>query len=675
MSLLARRVMPGAANPGSPGSGETADTSIYTEPFLDEMRLAALSGVSISVNTPTKDASNPLFPTSADTGEWDEDKNYVSVTKDADGWHMHYKGWDGTDYHLGYASSSDGASWTKPNLGIHSYGGDTNNNIILEALFTQAQYDPTSGKWVYTEEDVNVGNNDELFIYTADDPNVAPSLAKTIDTGEGGLVECKGMVRRLDGRWVIYYVKGHTSQARSLYAFVSDSTDLTGDWTRHGLVLESPAGTNQYYAIGPTRIGGVIYALVSRYNSTSEQVWIDAYRSYDGLVWYQADANWIDVGTSGAWDDEMVGFGGRITENSNTWYAYYIGSPEDHAASHPRDSRVGEASIDKQRIGSIGTTGSVTTRVITVAAGATLTVNVDASGGSLDMEVQDSDGNAITNFAEADFDTISTDETGATPTWGGSEMPDDRDLILKFVLSGATLYNFEISDAAPQETPLTIPGLISWLDASQITGVSNGATITEWPDETLQSNEGGNSGSYNEPSYHTGVLNSLPVIRFDDANSEALYWVNPKAGAFTIFAVIKTDDSTADQRIVSSYDGGGSPTASQYILDIQSGGNYRFIRGTDGAMTGGTPDNTWHYLTARTGPSGGIMREDGTQIASDATAYSTRSGQFFIGEDSVEGGAAEYFDGDMAELLFYDRELTDSEVSTIESYLASKYAL
>jgi hypothetical protein len=31
-----------------------------------------------------------------------------------------------------YATSSDGISWTKPSLGIVDYGGNTNNNIVLD---------------------------------------------------------------------------------------------------------------------------------------------------------------------------------------------------------------------------------------------------------------------------------------------------------------------------------------------------------------------------------------------------------------------------------------------------------------------------------------------------------------------------------------------------------------
>lgn len=646
-------------------------TDVYTEHFVDRANVDSFSGVAFGVNLPTKDAGNPLFPTSTETDAWDRDKNYASVWKDDSGWHALYAGLDTSgNAHGCYASSVDGETWTKPNLGLVSYGGTTDNNIVVSGALVHGFYDTKSARWVIVVEP-------DIKIYTAAEADGPYTLAKTISPAlvDTTTPEGKGLVRRADGRWVAYYVAGHDSDDRSIYAYLSDTDDLTGSWTFQGAVLGAAATTNQFYKASPVLDGSRVLLPAPRYNATSEQIWTDLFASEDGLHFWQVDDQWIPVGTAGAWDDEMV-MGGPLTAVGATWHAYYAGYPENHAAALPRDSKIGRASIDHRRIGQVGTTGTLTTVDLIVAAGATLAVNANAAGGTLDIEVQDATGTPLAGFAEADFDTITTDSHTHAPTWGGQPMPDGQTLRLKFVLSSATLYSYEVSDADPDPfTPADITDLSSWLDASQQRGFNQGQTITQWDDESGNGNHGANSTAYTEPEFFATVpaAGHRPAMRFN-GTSDALVWATP-AGAFTIFVVNKHDTTGAIQRVISSYDGGGAVGADEYIIDRTTTA-YRFYRGTDGAITGGTPDTNWHYMTYRTGASGGKIRQDGTDIATTATAYSTGSLQMYIGEDRGGiGGNAEYFDGDIAEIILYARELTDSEVSQVEDYLAAKYGL
>ena len=448
--LLRRRSL---LSPAAPPPSETFDG--FTEPFVSQTYVLSSSGVTFAVNTPTKDAGNPLFTTGTETDAWDRDKSKPSVTKDDDGWHMVYGGIDTSgNWCVCYASSVDGETWTKPNIGRVTYGGNTNNNIILGSETPQQHfYDAPSGKWVLVVEP-------DIDIYTADTVDGVYTLVKTITPATYG--EGKGVVRRADGRWVAYYVAGHGTQTRSVHAYLSDTTDLDGAYTFYGKVLPSAAQTEQFYLLAPTRIGSMFYGAVSRYNKTTEQVHGDLFASTDGLHFQLLDSEWLPRGASTTWDDEMV-YPDRITEVGDDWHVYYGGAPANHAASLPRNSKIGRATIDRGRIGQVGSTGSVTTRDIVVATGATMTVNANASGGTLKIEVQDDTGAVVTGYAEADFDTISTDGYDHVPTWGGLPLPDNQTLRLKFVLSSATLYGYEISDATPiPYDPLTD---IAWHDA------------------------------------------------------------------------------------------------------------------------------------------------------------------------------------------------------------------
>jgi hypothetical protein len=70
---------------------------------------------------------------------WEKAANYVTVIKDGPTYRMYYRGvtetpggeFDGDSEVTCYAESTDGITWTKPNLGLHEFHGSRNNNIML----------------------------------------------------------------------------------------------------------------------------------------------------------------------------------------------------------------------------------------------------------------------------------------------------------------------------------------------------------------------------------------------------------------------------------------------------------------------------------------------------------------------------------------------------------------
>ncbi len=107
--------------------------------LLDLDHIESLDDVELSVCEAEKHPLNPLMPL-GDVHEWDalQARPWHGRTVLFDEADQLFKCWyDGTDlsterwWATGYAESDDGLHWVKPNLGLHAYRGNTDNNICL----------------------------------------------------------------------------------------------------------------------------------------------------------------------------------------------------------------------------------------------------------------------------------------------------------------------------------------------------------------------------------------------------------------------------------------------------------------------------------------------------------------------------------------------------------------
>lgn len=683
----------------------------FTDPLFDDAYLDSHSGVTFGVNLPTKYASNPIFPSGSHAHTWDEDKLYTSVFKVGSTWHAFYKGMDDAgNLAACYAHSSDGLSWTRPNIGRHTYDGSTNNNLIMDvqARLSDGLYDPVNEKWYVVLERESDATNFGFFIYQADDPEGPYTKAKTVHEGSstGGTGEARSLVRRADGRWLAYWRQG---TIRDIHAALSDTQDVTGGWTDLGLVLEAPSSENQYYGIGAYLVGSVLHANVLRYNATSEQLWIDLYTSRDGIFWKPRKTEWIPVGTAGAWDDEIITTGTTIAIDGDDWHAYYSGAPVGHDASLPRDSRIGRATIPRGRVGQADGTGALTTVELQVSAGATLTVNVDASGGgSLDIEAQDTNGDPISGFAEADFDTITTDEFAAVPTWGGQPMPDDQTLRLKFVLSTATLHGYEVSevDADPAAfSPAALTGLELWLDFSDESTITDSAgSVTAVTDKSANGHSFEQATAASQPATGASTLNARNVLDFDGDHLT----FNGASGAFnflhdgtehTIFAVVRAGNSANPDdlyHLLGSNRGSGSNVGVRFGFDDRSSASFDDAGTHQVSKGGGTspvayvtdpdfwPADTWGVASLLAKPGDATASErsrmwwnnaDERDNPNTATETPSSSDPAFPLDIGSCGDGFFPFVGAIAELVIVSHASTPIERTRVNSYLADRWGI
>lgn len=67
----------------------------------------------------------------------------------------------------------------------------------------------------------------------------------------------------------------------------------------------------------------------------------------------------------------------------------------------------------------------------------------------------------------------------------------------------------------PRSTPFDIPGLVSWWSASSLANHADGDALSAWPDSGPSANNLAQATGADQPLYKVGIINGLPVVRFD----------------------------------------------------------------------------------------------------------------------------------------------------------------
>lgn len=220
--------------------------------------------------------------------------------------------------------------------------------------------------------------------------------------------------------------------------------------------------------------------------------------------------------------------------------------------------------------------------------------------------------------------------------------------------------------------PDDLADLTLWLKADAITGLSDGDPVTTWPDSGPAGNDATQGTASEKPTYQTGEINGLPVVRFDGVND----WLASAASASgveqTLFAVVKfaLTDVSGTLR---------GPSASGGLQWTFNGdGWYGLIRAQIAGISGDftTFTSGYHYLSARwsdTEDLGATWRDGSTWTSTTHTASLSAGTTTQIGRAFSDAG--ESLGGDLAELISYDAALSTSDRQAIEAYLAAKYGL
>lgn len=220
-------------------------------------------------------------------------------------------------------------------------------------------------------------------------------------------------------------------------------------------------------------------------------------------------------------------------------------------------------------------------------------------------------------------------------------------------------------------SPSDLANIRLWLKADAITGLNDNDNISTWEDSSANGYDVTQGTGTKQPTYQTNELNSLPVVRFDGGdtltNMTSIMSADP---SFTVFAVAKSSDWDAATNDVLNI---GDDFTQAFILRTQSSNTMKVWQpNTNNLTTGTITDSNWYYFsyTYNASTNAAELFLDGVS-ADTATISGIDPDKTYIGSfiDSF------YFTGDIAEVIVYEQELSDTDRESVENYLATKYNL
>ncbi len=216
-------------------------------------------------------------------------------------------------------------------------------------------------------------------------------------------------------------------------------------------------------------------------------------------------------------------------------------------------------------------------------------------------------------------------------------------------------------------------GLKLWLRADA--GVtSSGGLVSAWADQSGNGNDASQGTATYQPTVVSNSLNGLPVIHFDGNYNMMVLPTSTDLGIqsspYEFFIVARPTADATYGHVYFLLSGG---SYEQFEYHLVSTGNARFIPNSGNYLdkSGDYTDGAAHIFAGRASSTGGSVRVDGVDGAvftSDLTSSDT--GNLCLGARQF---STFFFNGDIAEVIVYNRVLSPSERTQVEQYLATRY--
>ncbi|RQO31094.1 hypothetical protein DBR32_10335 [Taibaiella sp. KBW10] len=237
-----------------------------------------------------------------------------------------------------------------------------------------------------------------------------------------------------------------------------------------------------------------------------------------------------------------------------------------------------------------------------------------------------------------------------------------------------------------QTLPVT-NGLQLWLDASDVnatgTNLVNGATFSTWKDKSSNNRTVAQITNQNVAVLNYNQINGKPVVHFTRStafngsvfNVAGLDIRSSSMNAVTIFTVYRQGTNTDAQQGLWGNDNGDW---DRFFMTVYSGSTGVVAIGPTAPYNVSIPNagvtGVTKLLTAvydRGVTNGSTIYYNGVpaQSVTDNTHPTAAQNSFFIGWD----GDDNTFDGDIAELMVFNRKLTLCEIQQVNKYLGTKY--
>jgi hypothetical protein len=226
------------------------------------------------------------------------------------------------------------------------------------------------------------------------------------------------------------------------------------------------------------------------------------------------------------------------------------------------------------------------------------------------------------------------------------------------------------------KTPAIIPGLITWLDATDPSGngtqPSDGTAIVTWVDKSGRGYSPTQGTGANQPLFKTNILNGKPVIRFDGSNDQLTKTSYYDVGLFSLFIVCTYGGTNQSSYSISNGSLGTGMATSYVSPNLIS----RYVQGTSTAKDVNESISTptgFHLWDCYADGTNYYLYDNGVSQGSIAATINTNT----INRLDIAGNVAGSFilNGDIAEFIVYNYALASGDQILIRKYLANKWGI
>ena len=446
--------------------------------FCDDAMLAETDNIWQSLHHPLKHEANPVLE--ADR-PWEGyvvlQPGTVVYDKQNECFQMWYNSQPSRDkpdvgHYLCYATSVDGLHWEKPELGLVEFEGSTANNIQLRNV-----------SWTHCvlkdDADVDADRRYKLLWWPEDGSGiyaaVSPDGVRWQPCGEGPVIPqratgdtCSFMRDPASGQyWLYHKTRTPSRPIRMISRMVSDDF-LHWSPTRRVLAPDAfdPPDT-QFYGLSAFPYAGQYLGLLWVYHTYPHTLDVQLVSSRDGVSWDRTAGRKLFVHLlptneyrGGAFDSAQIYPSSVPVEKDGRLWLYYCGLTVPHnALAQDQDGRIGLATIRPDGFCSLDATspGYALTRPFTWN-GSRLQVNAatavpapaagDPGSGSVAVQLEDENGQAIPGFSAQECTPFVGDATVAVLDWRGRNDLSHlvgRTVRLRILLEDCNLYSLRAS--------------------------------------------------------------------------------------------------------------------------------------------------------------------------------------------------------------------------------------
>jgi hypothetical protein len=221
-------------------------------------------------------------------------------------------------------------------------------------------------------------------------------------------------------------------------------------------------------------------------------------------------------------------------------------------------------------------------------------------------------------------------------------------------------------------------GLTHWYDVASPASVTIvGSKVSSILDKSGNSRHITQSTDSKRPLYLSSTLNGRPVMEFTSANQTVLNMANAFAfgtSNFHIFAVVRPKQASNSEQ-GGFFGAEGNSNNLAYCFPGQTGPYQTFLHGSVAWIGGAnTTLSTSSYYQLNGSKSGSTIAYRMNRNADGpGTSYSTNISGSTNAVGCQEAGS--YFNGYLGELLVFNAPVTGANLTTVETYLNTKWGV